>query len=121
MPSIYKVFNLNENFTLEELKKSYISLVDDLNKSNMTQIQKDLLTDQYKKLYKYGKELYKKNVDSDQEDQEYNNDIMTRSLYDRFDHFDNIFGLRPFSIQDPFVKFDKVFNQMRNKIDSYNQ
>jgi hypothetical protein len=56
--TIIKVFNISENYSLEELKKSYIDIIDKLYQSDKTQVEKDLLYDQYKKLYLKGKQIY---------------------------------------------------------------
>lgn len=55
---IKKVFGVPEDYNLEQLKSSYINIVEKLSKSDKTQIEKELLFEQYKKLYQEGKELY---------------------------------------------------------------
>ena len=51
MPNIYKVFNLRNDFSLEELKSSYNNLLNELNNKQMSDIDKEILTDRYKQLY----------------------------------------------------------------------
>lgn len=55
---IQKVFRVPEDYNLEQLKSSYINIVETLSKSDKTQIEKELLFEQYKKLYYEGKQLY---------------------------------------------------------------
>lgn len=56
--NISKVFYIREDYTLEELKKSYIEIIEKLYISDRTQIEKNLLTNQYKQFYKEGKQKY---------------------------------------------------------------
>ena len=58
MPSILEIFNIPKNYTLEQLKSSYIKILENLYKSNKSNIEKDLLADQYKRLYKQAKQMY---------------------------------------------------------------
>ena len=53
--SVSKVFNVPEDYTLEQLKKSYIETIDNLYKSDRTEVEKQLLSTQYKQMYKFGK------------------------------------------------------------------
>jgi hypothetical protein len=135
MPSISKVFNIPEDYTLEQLKSSYITIIENLSKSDRSDIEKDLLSDQYKKLYKQGKQLYLERVAFDTElepndnthnnNNNYNNNN-TSNLHDRFDEFRrlNPFEMAPYNFgysrypprryYDPFTTFDNVFGQMMN-------
>lgn len=140
MPSISKVFNIPENYSLEELKTSYINIIENLSKSDRSEIEKDLLTEQYKKLYKQGKQLYLERV-SFETDVEHNDN--SNELYDRFDIADRFgfgeiqrwdpFGISPYPYaygnsrnmsriyNDPFSRFDNVFGQMMGHMNQMNQ
>ena len=95
MPNILQVFNIQENYTLEELKKSYLNIIENLSKSNNTQIEKDLLLDQYTKLYKQAKQLCIERTSLDI-DTESNNflSIRNRNRNNMFNSFflNNVFG-----------------------------
>lgn len=60
MISISNIFNIPENYTLKQLKKSFIKIIEDLSKSDKTDIEKKILVEQYTKFYKHGKYLYMK-------------------------------------------------------------
>lgn len=129
MKSISKIFNISEDYTLEQLKSSYISIIENLSKSNLSDIEKDLLSEQYKKLYKQGKQLYLERITYDTELE--SNEI---NLFDKFEmipynyynqnqnqnqnHNHNLNQIRRF--QDKFSKFDNYFEQMANKFDKSN-
>ena len=132
MPSISKVFNIPENYSLKELKTSYINRIDNISKSDRTQIEKYFFSEQYKKFYKKGIKLYLERVafETDIDHNDNSND-----LYDRFDRFDfgelersNPFGMNQNGYSygnsrimsrrynDPFSRFDNVFGQMMNQM-----
>jgi hypothetical protein len=126
--SINKVFSVPEDYTLEQLKKSYIDIMEKLLNSDRTQVEKNLLEEQYKKLYHRAKRLYLERVsmESDVEyphnycsPNQYSNEL---DLYDRFDRiFDNSFGLRRniFSGNNPFTLYDNIFNQLNSQSKSH--
>lgn len=127
--SVSKVFGVPEDYTLEQLKQSYINLMENLFKSDKTQVEKDLLASQYKKIYHYGKQMYLERVSMDT-DVEYplnpyyssysSNEL---DLFDRFDRmFDNSlgFGQRIRRIYNPFSMYDNVFNQINKNNQSSN-
>jgi hypothetical protein len=140
MPSISKVFNIAENYSLEELKNSYINIIENLSKSDRSEIEKDLLSEQYKKLYKQGKKLYLERVTFETDIEANDN---SNELYDRFDRHDR-FGFGdlgswdPFIISsypytygnsrnisrrynDPFSRFDNVYGEMMNQMNQIHQ
>lgn len=106
--SVSKVFGVPEDYTLEQLKKSYIDLMENLFKSNKTEIEKDLLASQYKQLYHQGKQIYL-NKESMKTDIEY-----SPYLFDKT--FDNSlsFGQRIRRIYNPLSMCDNIFNQLNN-------
>jgi len=125
--SVSKVFCVPEDYTLEQLKQSYLNLMENLFKSDKTQIEKDLLASQYKKIYHYGKQIYLERVsmDTDIENPHYSTHSTNSShsayssneldLFDRFDRmFDNSlgFGNRIRRTYNPFYMYDNVFNQL---------
>jgi hypothetical protein len=131
--SVSKVFGVPEDYTLEQLKKSYVDTMENLFKSNRTQLEKDLLADQYKKLYRRGKQMYLERVsmDTDIEYPSYpyhssnssnssnlNELDLDLDLFDRFDRFDRIFdnslgfGQRIRKTYNPFSMYDNMFNQL---------
>jgi hypothetical protein len=121
--TINRVFGIPEDYTLEQLKKSYIDTIQNLLNSDRTQLEKDLLSDQYKKMYYKGKQLYLDRV-SMETDAEYPNYYQNSNnyqnnneleLYDRFDRmFDNSFGLRRNLMRsyNPFSMYDNIFTQL---------
>lgn len=127
MPSISKVFDIPEDYTLEQLKSSYISIIENLSKSDKSDIEKDLLSEQYKKLYKQGKQIYLERMTYDTELEP--NEI---NLFDRFNDFGrfNPFEFSPYNnyynqnqtkkFQDPFSKFDNIFGLITNNVDKIN-
>ena len=132
--SISKVFDVPEDYTLEQLKQSYLNLMEKLFKSNKTQIEKDLLASQYKKIYRYGKQMYLERVSMDTDD-DYQTHLSHLSpsshssneldLFDRFDRvFDTSlgFGQRVRRTYNPFSIYDNVFNQLNknNKLSNTN-
>ena len=56
--SVSQVFNIPENYSLEDLKKSYKNIIDNLIISNRTNIEKQLLANQYTELYRLGKNKF---------------------------------------------------------------
>jgi hypothetical protein len=56
--SVSQVFNIPENYSLEDLKKSYKNIIDNLIVSNRTNIEKQLLANQYTELYRLGKNKF---------------------------------------------------------------
>jgi hypothetical protein len=84
MPSISKVFNIPENYTLEQLKSSYVYIMENLAKSSRPEIEKDLLSDQYKLLYKQGKQIYMNKKSN-------NPDKLENFGLQKIDNFSNIF------------------------------
>lgn len=133
--SVSKVFGVPEDYTLEQLKQSYINLMENLFKSNKTQVEKDLLASQYKKIYHYGKQMYLERVSMDT-DIEYpsipsisfnhSSNSNELDLFDRFDRFDRMFdnslgfGQRIRRIYNPFSMYDNVFNQLNKNNKSFN-
>ena len=126
--SVSKVFGVPEDYTLEQLKQSYINLMENLFKSDKTQVEKDLLASQYKKIYHYGKQMYLERVsmDTDIDYPPYSSSYSTPythtsnelDLFDRFDRmFDNSlgFGHRIRRTYNPFSMYDNIFNQLNNK------
>jgi hypothetical protein len=126
--SVNRVFGISEDYTLEQLKKSYFDTMEKLLNSERTQVEKDLLSDQYKKLYYKGKQLYLDKI-SMESDLEYTNHYQIPNvhsngleLYDRFDKiFDNNFGLRRNSMSsyNPFSMDDNIFTQLNNQSKLY--
>lgn len=55
MDNYYKVFGISENYTLAELKQSYINIIKKLYKSDKTKVEKEILEKEYTKMYKYCK------------------------------------------------------------------
>ena len=122
--SVSKVFGVPEDYTLEQLKQSYFNLMENLFKSDKTQVEKDLLASQYKKIYHYGKQMYLERVsmDTDIDYQPYPSYPSYPSyssnkldLFDRFDRmFDNSlgFGQRIRRTYNPFSMYDNVLNQL---------
>ena len=135
MVSIIEVFNIPLDYTLEQLKSSYLSIIEKLSKSNNSSIEKYLLTEQYKKLYKYGKQLYLERMLTEFEQNEKNKPNESNefddstNLHDQFNKMTlgniDIFDMEPFrnscskptnTIKYPnsFEKFNNVFGQMMN-------
>lgn len=122
MPSISKVFGVPEDYTLEQLKSSYINIIENLTKSDKSEVEKDLLSEQYKKLYKHGKKLYLERVSYDIEleqnenlnnttNNHLNNHLNNHSnnLYYRFDEFIrwNPFELTPFNFGYEYQRYPR--------------
>ena len=101
--SVSKVFNVPEDYTLEQLKKSYIEIIDNLYKSDRTDVEKELLKAQYRQLYKFGKSEYLERIsmetDIESSNYPYHSNYSTSSggeldLFDRFEKMhENAFGL----------------------------
>ena len=95
--SISKVFGVPEDYTLEQLKKSYIETIDNLYKSDRTDVEKELLKAQYGQLYKFGKSRYleKVSMETDMEVSNYSTGSGGElDLFDRFERMhENAFGL----------------------------
>jgi hypothetical protein len=56
--SVSQIFNIPENYSLEDLKISYKNIIDNLLVSQRSNIEKQLLANQYKELYRIGKEQF---------------------------------------------------------------
>jgi hypothetical protein len=129
--SVSKVFGVPEDYTLEQLKQSYLNLMENLFKSDKTQVEKDLLASQYKNFYHYGKQMYLERVSIDTDDEHisfpYHSSYSSNSnelyLFDRFDRmFNNSFGFgqRIKRNYNPFSMYDNVFNQLNKNNQSLN-
>ena len=138
--SVSKVFGVPEDYTLEQLKKSYIEIIDNLYKSDRTEVEKELLKAQYRQLYKFGKSQYleKVSMETDMEapNYPYYSNYSTGSggeldLFDRFERMhENAFGLsnrmrrsQPHKNSlgkfykrsyNPFSMFDNVFRDLKS-------
>jgi len=135
--SVSKVFGVPEDYTLEQLKKSYVDTMENLFKSDRTQVEKDLLADQYKKLYRRGKQMYLERASMDTDVDyppypsypyhssysSYSNEL---DLFDRFDRFGRMFdnslglGQRIRRTYNPFSMYDNLFNQLSSSSSSSN-
>jgi hypothetical protein len=117
MPSIYEVFNIPKDYNLDQLKKSYINIIENLSKSDRNQIEKGLLAEQYKRFYKLGKKEYFDRMYQEDTDVEY---YQNNNLFDRFDRlgFGELSIFDPFgrNFQDPFVRINSVFNEMNKNM-----
>lgn len=128
--SVSKVFGVPEDYTLEQLKKSYIEIMDNLYKSDRTEVEKQLLTTQYKQMYKFGKSQYleKVSMETDMEVSNYPSTHSTSSggeldLFDRFERMhENAFGLsnRIRRSYNPFSMFDNVFRNVEQNFSNSN-
>lgn len=130
--SVSKVFGVPEDYTLEQLKKSYIETIDNLYKSDRTEVEKQLLSTQYRQLYKYGKSQYleKVSIETDMEatNYPYHSNYSTGSggeldLFDRFERMhENAFGLsnRIRRSYNPFSMFDNVFRNAEQNFSNSN-
>lgn len=118
--SVSKVFGVPEDYTLEQLKKSYIEIIDNLYKSDRTEVEKELLKAQYRKLYKFGKSQYleKVSMETDMETPNYSTGSGGElDLFDRFERMhENAFGLsnRMRRSYNPFSMFDNVFRDLKS-------
>lgn len=128
--SVSKVFGVPEDYTLEQLKKSYIEMIDNLYKSDKTEVEKQLLIAQYKQMYKFGKSQYLEKV-SMETDMEVPNYPSTNStdyggeldLFDRFERMhENAFGLsnRIRRSYNPFSMFNNVFRNVEQNFSNSN-
>lgn len=128
--SVSKVFGVPEDYTLEQLKKSYIEMIDNLYKSDKTEVEKQLLATQYKQMYKFGKSQYLEKV-SMETDMEVPNYPSTNStdyggeldLFDRFERMhENVFehSKRIRRTYNPFSMFDNVFRNVEQNISNSN-
>lgn len=128
--SVSKVFGVPEDYTLEQLKKSYIEIIDNLYKSDRTEVEKQLLTAQYKQMYKFGKSQYleKVSMETDMDVQNYPSTHSTGyggelDLFDRFERMhENAFGLsnRIRRSYNPFSMFDNVFRNVEQNFSNSN-
>lgn len=130
--SVSKVFGVPENYTLEQLKKSYIETIDNLYKSDRTEVEKELLKAQYRQLYKFGKSQYleKVSMETDMEtpNYPYHSNYSTGyggelDLFDRFERMqENAFGLsnRIRRSYNPFSMFDNVFRNVEQNFSNSN-
>lgn len=123
--SVSKVFDISEDYTLEQLKKSYIEIIDKLFKSDRTEIEKELLASQYKKMYKIGKSEYLERIsmETDFEMPNYLKNKTTNGgeldLFDRFERMhQNTFGYpnRMRRTYNPFSMFDNVFREFESNL-----
>ena len=106
MSEISKVFNIPENYNLEELKNSYVNILKKLSKSeNKSKIEKKLLSDQYTKLYYEGKQLY-------------NNKTTVPNLYNGDDKMQELAIYNPSeNITKQFFGFNKTFDNILSQFD----
>jgi hypothetical protein len=119
MPNIYKVFGLNNDFSLDELKNSYNNLINQLNNDlAKSEIEKEILLDKYKQLYKEAKFLYKQNqydklrkLDGETENQQIN--LFDRIDNNRINRFNlaNTYGFG----NNSFDSFNDLFNYELNR------
>lgn len=113
--SVNNVFNIPEDYTLEQLKKSYVTIIDNLYKSNKTHLEKKLLNNQYKQMYNKGKQMYfdKNNTN------EFNSLNNFNKIHENtFDFSDRIRR----TYNNPFFMFNNIFNDLKfNQINQHNQ
>lgn len=125
--SVSKVFGVPEDYTLEQLKKSYIEIIDNLYKSDRTDVEKELLTTQYKQMYKFGKRQYLEKVsfetDMEVSNYPYNSTHCNElDLFDRFERMhENAFehSNRIRRTYNPFSMFDNVFRNVEKNLSNY--
>lgn len=130
--SVSKVFGVPEDYTLEQLKNSYIETIKKLYESDRTDVEKELLTAQYKQLYKFGKRQYLEKVsmetDIDVPNYQHNSNYLTNhtnefDLFDRFERIhENIFGHSNLIRRsyNPFSMFDNVLSNAKQNISNPN-
>jgi len=125
MPTVNEVFNLSDNFTLEELKNSFKKKVDLVIRSNLNRIDKELLIDEYNQYYKLGTQIYWSKTNIGMESQKANRSTELNkikfpqnnlSVFNPFDE-QNIFDQINSRFMDPIYRFDNVFNEL-NQINS---
>jgi hypothetical protein len=119
---ISQVFGVPNDYNLEQLKSSYINIIEKLSKSDKTILEKELLLEQYKKLYTEGKELfYYRNIKN-------NNNIVPHNDFlnhhNQFTQINNYFKqiesklLSDFNNSNVF-SFSKSYNSTLNPDGSY--
>lgn len=126
--SVSKVFGVPEDYTLEQLKKSYIEMINNLYKSDRTEVEKQLLIAQYKQMYKFGKSQYleKVSMETDMEETIYpynSSHCGELDLFDRFERMhENVFehSKRIRRTYNPFSMFDNVFRNVEQNISNSN-
>ena len=114
--SVIKVFGITEYYTLEQLKKSYIDIIDNLYKSDKTQVEKNLLEDQYKKLYYKGKQLYLDRKNNTNYSKKLNslNTLNSLNSLNKLDENSFDFGSRIRRSYNPLTIFDKINNDINS-------
>lgn len=118
--TISKVFGISNNYTLEQLKIAYINIIEKLSKSDKTQVEKELLYEQYNKLYKQGKQLFINRMSIDTYNESYKQNQISLNNFSLFDSVDrmNTFGYNNNQdlISNPFTKFDKIFKNVSKQL-----
>lgn len=122
--SVSKVFGVPEDYTLEQLKKSYIEIVDNLCKSDRTEVEKKILANQYKHIYKIGKKQYvdkiSMEIDTEIPNHNYSTNNRELNLFDRFGRFETMYnnsiGLPNRVSYNPFMMFDNVYNNIDSNL-----
>ena len=122
--SVSEVFGVPKDYTLEQLKKSYIDIMENLLKSDRTKVEKDLLADQYKKLYHKGKQMYLQRVSAETDIEYSYNSYPNQNQLDLFDKFDRMidgsYGLsKRMQEYNPFTMFDNMYSRMNKYTDKY--
>jgi len=118
MSNIYKVFNLNNDYTLEDLKRSYNNIKNKLiNDDHKSDIEKEILLDKYKQLYRQAKQIFKQNQYYKLSKLDNDSEIESEQIYldNKLDVF-NRFGINQFNHVNNLLN---SFND--NKISSFNR
>lgn len=124
--SVSKIFNIPENYTLEQLKISYIDIMNNLFKSDRTEIEKNLLANQYKHNYEKAKKIYFNKLNMNNKNNFLNQSTYSNTNFNNFEELDYvnkfdrinensfIFGDRIRRTYNPFSMFDDVFKNFES-------
>lgn len=124
--SVSKIFNIPENYTLEQLKISYIDIMNNLFKSDRTEIEKNLLANQYKHNYEKAKKIYFNKLNMNNKNNFLNQSTYSNTNFNNFEELDYVnkfdrinensfvFGDRIRRTYNPFSMFDDVFKNFES-------
>jgi len=117
--NISDVFNIPKDYTLEQLKDSYVKLVNNILNSDRIKIEKDMLINQYKLLYIRGKELFikKLSIETDIEANYNINNTKDYSLHNRLKYKNPNIKLNDL-FYNSLQNFDNVFNEITNNFEN---
>jgi len=117
MSNIYKIFNLNDDFTLNELKNAYTNIKKNIqnNYNSLDSYDKEILFEKYKELYETAKCLLRERDNKRKYINTRNQIRLMQNQYDKLDLFNKLYDFNILNKSNLFEKMDKIFDKIDTK------